>query len=311
MKKLVTLAVIPALMAGGMLVAQAQDRPGTQDPNRQGGMDRQGAGMDTRTEGVQVGAQAPNFILQDIDGDTHNLREYLQDDKIVVLEWFDPLSPFSRKYHEQGELMKKTYDRFEDKDVVWVAVATFGIQGAQGALGGQQGQQPGQVGGQGPQGQQPRTQGQQPGQAGGQQGTTGGDTSRLATMNRDQAVQILERAKDDLKIEYPILLDEGGNLAKLYGVKQIPQIFIINKDGRVAYSGAIDNSRGLAQAGDVNYVAQALNQLTNNQPVSVPRSEPYGTSLPAGAPREGARTPQGGHGGHDDRKTDEEKKDRE
>lgn len=274
MKKLVTMAVAPALVAAGMLVASAQDRP-----QGQGGMDR---GMGGAHDGVQVGTQAPNFILQDVDGDTHNLREYLQDDKIVVLEWFDPLSPFSRKYHEQNDVLKQTYDRFEDKDVVWLAVATFGIQ--------DQGM-----------GQQGRVGGQTPGQTGGQtQGQTGGqtDTSRLASMDRDQAVQILERAKDDLDLEYPILLDESGNLAKLYGVQEIPHVFIISKDGRVAYHGAIDNSRGLAQAGDVNYVSQALNQLTNNQPVSVPRSEPFGTSLPASAPRQGAdqqrTTPQGG-----------------
>src|SRR5688500_14507065 len=110
-------------------------------------MDRQG-GMQDKMEGVQVGAQAPNFILQDIDGDTHNLREYLQDDKIVVLEWFDPLSPFSRKYHEQNDALKKTYDRFEDKDVIWVAVATFGIQGQGNFQGGQSGAQTPPVGGQ-------------------------------------------------------------------------------------------------------------------------------------------------------------------
>jgi peroxiredoxin len=319
MKKLVTMTVIPALMCTGIL-ASAQDRPGgTQDPNkdRMGQQDRMGQGQQDRMNqrdqqaGVQVGAQAPNFILQDVDGETHNLREYLQDDKIVVLEWFDPLSPFSRKYHEQNEVMKQTYERFEDKDVVWLAVTTFGIQD-QGRIGGQQpgqipGQQPGQTPGQQP-GQTPGQTGQTPGQTGQTPGATGqGETSRLATMNRDQAVQILERAKDDLKIDYPILLDEAGNLAKLYGVKEIPHIFIINKDGRVAYYGAIDNSRGLAQGGDVNYVSQALNQLVNNQPVSVPTSQPFGTSLPASAPREGAdqnrSMPPGHqpHGGEEDK----------
>lgn len=301
MKKLVTMAVAPALIAAGL--ASAQDRPqgGQGGMDRQGEMDRQGGmnrqgGMGAQ-EGVKEGSQAPNFILQDVDGDTHNLREYLQDDKIVVLEWFDPLSPFSRKYHEQNELLKQTYERFEDKDVVWLAVSTFGIQ--------DQGATTGQQGGFG----QTRGQQGQTGQAGQQTGQ--GDTSRLASMNRDQACEILERAKDDLGIDYPILLDESGNLAKLYGVKEIPHIFIINKDGRVAYHGAIDNSRGLAQAGDVNYVSQALNQLTNNQPVSVPRSEPFGTSLPAGAPRQDQpRTVPGGAGTQDpNRYGGEEKKD--
>lgn len=306
MKKLVTMTVIPALMCSGIFMASAQDRPGgAQDPNKQGQQDRMGQGAAGQT-GVQVGAQAPNFILQDVDGETHNLREYLQDDKIVVLEWFDPLSPFSRKYHEQNALMKQTYDRFEDKDVVWLAVTTFGIQDQA-----RMGQQPGQtppVGGQPGQtpraGQTPGQPGQTPGQTPGATGQQG-ETSRLATMNRDQAVQILERAKEDLEIDYPILLDESGNLAKLYGVKEVPHIFIISKDGRVAYHGAIDNSRGLAQAGDVNYVSQALNQLVNNQPVSVPTSQPFGTSLPASAPREGAERTM--PPGHEHEKTEEDK----
>lgn len=345
-KKLVTMAVIPAVLSAGVLVATAQDRPGaapkqdsapktdrqgdtprTQDgtdrqgaQGEQGGFDRHGAGM-----GVQVGEAAPNFIIQDIDGDTHNLREYVQDGKIVVLEWFDPLSPFSRKYHEQSDGLQTTYERFEDKDVIWLAVATYGMTQGQGLQGPNQGSSQGNQGFQGQgqgsnRGAAPGQTGTTPGQSGttpGQSGTTpgqsgqtgqtptgpdqpgnvqggtgtlggpGGETSSLAGMTRDRAIEALKSAKGELNIGYPILLDESGNLAHLYGVREVPHVFIINKDGRIAYHGAIDNSRGIGQAGDVNYVAQALQQIVDNQPVSVPRSEPFGTSLPASAPRQG------------------------
>jgi peroxiredoxin len=87
------------------------------------------------------------------------------------------------------------------------------------------------------------------------------------------------------KLPYPILDDRAGDLARKYGARTTPHLFIIDRSGRIAYDGAIDNAppgKQEASAGTLNYVDQALAELTRNRPVSVPNTPPYGCAITYG-----------------------------
>ena len=84
------------------------------------------------------------------------------------------------------------------------------------------------------------------------------------------------------KLPYPILDDRSGDVARKYGARATPHIFIIDKEGRIAYDGAIDDApRGTNQpsAGKTNYVDKALAELTAGRKVSTPSTSPYGTPI--------------------------------
>ena len=42
-------------------------------------------------------------------------------------------------------------------------------------------------------------------------------------------------------LKFPILQDRDHKVAKAYGARTTPHMFVIDKDGKVAYTGAIDN----------------------------------------------------------------------
>jgi len=42
-------------------------------------------------------------------------------------------------------------------------------------------------------------------------------------------------------IEYPTLIDSLGEVGKLYGAKTTPHVFVIDREGRLVYSGAVDD----------------------------------------------------------------------
>lgn len=87
------------------------------------------------------------------------------------------------------------------------------------------------------------------------------------------------------KLPYPILDDRSGDLARQYGARTTPHIFIIDKEGRIAYDGAIDDApagQGQPSAGKVNYVDKALSELTLNRKVSLPNTPPYGSPIKYG-----------------------------
>ena len=79
-----------------------------------------------------------------------------------------------------------------------------------------------------------------------------------------------------------ILIDGGGTVGQLYGAKVTPELYVINPAGDLIYAGAIDDKKSVDPAdvaGATNHVKQALDEALAGQPVSTPRTEPYGCSV--------------------------------
>ncbi|MFW6062520.1 MAG: thioredoxin family protein, partial [Planctomycetota bacterium] len=79
----------------------------------------------------------------------------------------------------------------------------------------------------------------------------------------------------------PILGDYDGKVGQKYGAKTTPHMFVIDRQGRIAYQGGIDNDPRGNKPDDqtVNYVDQALQQLTEGQQVEQNQAKPYGCSV--------------------------------
>ena len=89
-----------------------------------------------------------------------------------------------------------------------------------------------------------------------------------------------KQAVQDWSINHPVLNDSDGTVGKEYGAKSTPHMFIIDKDGKVAYVGGIDNDpEGNKGSARVNYVDKALEELTNGKPVSTPETKHYGCGV--------------------------------
>ena len=81
-------------------------------------------------------------------------------------------------------------------------------------------------------------------------------------------------------IEYPILNDTTTQVAQQYGAKTTPQMYIIDKDGKLVYNGAIDDDSS-AEGGNAktNYVAKALDEVLAGKQVSTAETKPYGCGV--------------------------------
>jgi len=79
--------------------------------------------------------------------------------------------------------------------------------------------------------------------------------------------------------------DSSGKVGKLYGMKTTPHMFVIDKNGVLAYQGAIDD---IAEAqGDPrkarNYVREAVNRLLKGEKVEVTQTKSYGCAVKYGS----------------------------
>ena len=88
-------------------------------------------------------------------------------------------------------------------------------------------------------------------------------------------------AASSLGVNHPILSDANGTVGKAYGAKSTPHMFIIDKDGKIAYAGGIDNdpSKEGDKADKVNYVDKALSEITSGKEVSEKQTEQYGCGV--------------------------------
>jgi alkyl hydroperoxide reductase subunit AhpC len=95
----------------------------------------------------------------------------------------------------------------------------------------------------------------------------------------DQALADKKEKKSHAK---HILLDTSGEVGQNYEAKTTPHMFIIGKDFKLKYMGAIDSEASTDEddiSGADNYVDLALKELLNNKAVSKAKTRPYGCSV--------------------------------
>jgi hypothetical protein len=103
----------------------------------------------------------------------------------------------------------------------------------------------------------------------GKQGHVDGDGADALTRSRDA---------------HPthVLLDESGDVGRLYGAKTTPHMFIVDPKGTLVYAGGIDSIPS-ADPADIPkakpYVKLALAEAMAGKPVSEAVTKPYGCSV--------------------------------
>jgi peroxiredoxin len=85
-----------------------------------------------------------------------------------------------------------------------------------------------------------------------------------------------------------VLLDPQGTVGQSYGAKTTPHMYVIDKDGKLVYNGAIDD-KPTSNVADVkgarNYVTEVLAAVATGAPVQVATTRAYGCSVKYQAPK--------------------------
>ena len=79
-----------------------------------------------------------------------------------------------------------------------------------------------------------------------------------------------------------VILDPTGTLGRAFKAENTPAMYILDADGKLVYSGAIDSIPSFSKediAKAENYVAKALDEIFAGQPVSTPVTRAYGCSV--------------------------------
>jgi thiol-disulfide isomerase/thioredoxin len=78
-------------------------------------------------------------------------------------------------------------------------------------------------------------------------------------------------------VNFLVTVDPGNKITDMFGGQSTPHCFVIDRDGVLRYSGALDDDpRGTKGPAATSYVRDAIDAVLAGTPVATPTTKPYG-----------------------------------
>ena len=94
----------------------------------------------------------------------------------------------------------------------------------------------------------------------------------------DQFPAMQERAKAK-KFDFPYLFDASQQIGRAYGARVTPEVFVVDRERRVAFQGAIDDNWQAADQAKTPYLRQALDALLAGRAPEPAETKPVGCGI--------------------------------
>ena len=79
--------------------------------------------------------------------------------------------------------------------------------------------------------------------------------------------------------DFPYVLDKNAKLAKAFGAKKTPHVYLFNSDNKLVYTGAIDDNAKSAKKVKNNYLMDAIRSLGSNKIIKISETKALGCSI--------------------------------
>ncbi|MTI29565.1 thioredoxin family protein [Xanthovirga aplysinae] len=97
----------------------------------------------------------------------------------------------------------------------------------------------------------------------------------------DSYENMQKRAKD-MHYSFPYLLDDTQEVARKFGAKKTPEVYLLKKEGKrfkLVYKGAIDNNYKDGNKADKKYVEQAIMDLNSGRSLKYTTTKSIGCTI--------------------------------
>lgn len=100
--------------------------------------------------------------------------------------------------------------------------------------------------------------------------------SNAANRNDEDSQGAMKEYAKGQQYDWTYALDENNVLADAFGANRTPECFLFNKDQKLVYHGAIDNSPGDAEKVSRNHLMIAIDEMIAGNEVSVKETRSVG-----------------------------------
>ncbi|HBH24134.1 MAG TPA: thioredoxin family protein [Cytophagales bacterium] len=172
--------------------------------------------------GYQVGDQATDFELKNVDGKMVSLSDYKDADGYVVIFTCNSC-PYAKKYEQR---IIDLHNKYADKGYPVIAI-----------------------------------------------------NPNDPEIKPEDSFDEMKRISKEKGYPFAYVYDETQEVAKAYGAKYTPHVYLLDDEMKVRYIGAIDNNYKDADAADVKYVENAIEALMNGQEVGEENTKAIGCTI--------------------------------
>jgi peroxiredoxin len=94
---------------------------------------------------------------------------------------------------------------------------------------------------------------------------------------QEDAKEVAAHAKEH-KFVFPVLKDPRNKVADQYGAQVTPEVYVVNKEGRLLYHGRIDDSRNVSKVKSHD-LATALNAFLEGKSITETEPKAFGCTI--------------------------------
>ena len=92
----------------------------------------------------------------------------------------------------------------------------------------------------------------------------------------DDSFQNMKSRARENRFNFPYLRDDDQQVAKIYGAKRTPEVFLFDASRTLRYHGAIDDNYRDPNAVKISYLRNALDALVEVRDIQTPDTAPVG-----------------------------------
>ena len=98
------------------------------------------------------------------------------------------------------------------------------------------------------------------------------------TSYKEDSFEVMQQHAKDNGYQFPYVVDDTSDVARAFGATRTPEAFLFDKDGKLVYHGAIDDSQDAAKV-TKNFLRDALNALVDGKTIPVSETKFIGCSI--------------------------------
>ncbi len=100
-----------------------------------------------------------------------------------------------------------------------------------------------------------------------------------ATRKEGESLADMAKRKQDKGYAFTYALDKDHKLADAYGATRTPHVYLLDKNNKLVFVGAIDDNSRDRSAVEKYYIKDALSQLAGGKPIATPTSRALGCTI--------------------------------
>lgn len=99
------------------------------------------------------------------------------------------------------------------------------------------------------------------------------------TKNPEDSYEVMQQRTRERGFEFPYVVDATSDVARAFGATHTPEFFLFDAQGKLVYTGALDDNARNPEAVKERYVRNAIEALLAGRPVPVAQTKSIGCTI--------------------------------